>query len=107
MRADRARRAHRMAQSMLAQGVEQTLIASPYTIRYLTGCDVDAGERVNILLLHADGCMVWFVNALCAPKTCEDAALQTVRTRWRCLLECFVPEGWAWSMRCFPAFCWN
>ena len=79
MTADRVRRAHRMAQSMLAQGVEQTLIASPYTIRYLTGCDVDAGERVNILLLHADGCMVWFVNALCAPKTCEDAALQIYR----------------------------
>lgn len=79
MTTDRAQRAHRVARSMLAQGVEQTLIASPYTIRYLTGCDVDAGERVNILLLHADGSMVWLVNALCAPKNCEDAALQIYR----------------------------
>lgn len=79
MNHDRAQRAARLAQAISAAGAQQTLVASPFTIRYLTGCDADAGERVNILLLRADGSMTWLVNALCAPAQCENAELHIWR----------------------------
>ena len=71
MSLDRRQRARRIAESLLPSGVAQTLIASPFTIRYLTGCDIDAGERLNLIFLNGDGQMHWLIHSLYSHAAAE------------------------------------
>ena len=71
MSLDRRQRARRIAESLLPSGVAQTLIASPFTIRYLTGCDIDAGERLNLIFLNGDGQMRWLIHSLYSHAAAE------------------------------------
>ena len=71
MSLDRRQRARRIAENLRPSGVAQTIIASPFTIRYLTGCDVDVGERLNLIFLNGDGQMRWLIPSLYSQVAAE------------------------------------
>lgn len=57
-------RLERVRAEMAAHGLTQLIVSDPTTIFYLTGLNIDPGERMYCLLLSADGSARLFLNRL-------------------------------------------
>ncbi len=69
-------RINRVLKAMEEQGLTQMLVSDPVSVFYMTGVQVEPGERFYGLLLKKDGNHVLFVNNLFTIP--EDLAFQTV-----------------------------
>lgn len=68
-------RVQRVCEEMTRAGLQQLLVSDPLSIFYLTGIQVDPGERFWALLLRAKGGRILFANRLFA---LGETGLQTV-----------------------------
>lgn len=63
-------RIENVLQKMSQRNLTQLIVSDPMSIRYLTGIDVEPGERLYVLYLNADGNHTFFLNYLYyIPKT--------------------------------------